>query len=419
MSKTRRGHLLFTLRESLQMAMEAIRNNKLRASLTLLGITIGVFSVIGAMTTIRTLESSINSGLSIFGSNTFLIQKYPLIQLGGHTRNKYRNRKNINYYQYEELKERATLPVRVSVIDGTGGRIIKFKDKQAKLSAQLNGGDEGALHTLKTYIADGRDLTVHDVEFNRNVAVLGMDIVDQLFPFEDPLGKTITIDGLKYKVIGTTERLGNLFGQSQDNFVLIPITTFLNRYSSHWTSLSITVETPSAELYEKTKDEVIGILRAIRKVPPGEENDFEVSSNDELIDTFGQFTAGVKVFAFAISIIALVVAGIGIMNIMLVSVSERIKEIGIRKAVGANRRDIMTQFLTEAVFLSEFGGIAGVILGVAGGNAVSLVFKVPAVIPMDWAFYGLLVCSVIGIGFGIYPAYRAAKLDPIDSLHSE
>lgn len=413
------SHLVFTLRESLKMALEAIRDNKLRATLTLLGITIGVFSVIGAMTAIRTLESSINSGLSIFGSNTFLIQKYPVVQFGGHTRHKYRNRKNIDYFQYEELKDRAKLPVMVSVIDGRGGRSIKYKDKQAQLSAAVNGGDEGAMRSLKTFIADGRDITRQDVEFSRRVAVLGMDIVDQLFPFADPLGKQFTIDGLKYRVIGITERQGNLFGQSQDNFVLIPISTYLQNFASRWTSLSITIEAQSAELYDKTRDEVIGLMRAIRQVAPGDENDFEVLSNTELIDTFGQFTGGVKLFAFAISIIALVVAGIGIMNIMLVSVSERIKEIGIRKAVGANRRDIMTQFLTEAVFLSEFGGVAGVVLGVLGGNAVSLLMDIPAVIPLDWAFYGLLVCSLIGIGFGSYPAYRAARQDPIQSLHSE
>jgi len=417
MSKGRRGHLGFTLRESMRMSIEAIRSNKLRASLTLLGITIGVFSVIGAMTAIRTLESSINSGLSIFGSNTFLIQKYPLIQMGGHTRHKYRNRRNITYRQYEELKDRAQLPVRVSVIDGTGGKSIKYKDKQAKISAAVNGGDEGALQSLKTYIADGRDLTKQDVDFSRSVVILGMDIVDQLFPFEDPLGKSIVVNGLKYRVIGITERQGNLFGQSQDDFILIPISNYLRQFSSRWTSLSITIEAESVELYDKTQDEVVGIMRTIRKVAPGDDNDFEVASNDELIDTFGQFTGGVKLFAFAISIIALVVAGIGIMNIMLGSVSERIKEIGIRKAVGANRRDILIQFLTEAVFLSEFGGIAGVILGVLGGNAVSMIFNIPAVIPLDWAFYGLLVCSLIGIGFGSYPAYRAAGLDPIESLH--
>lgn len=401
------------------MALEAIRDNKLRSSLTLLGITIGVFSVIGSMTAISTLESSINSGLNVFGTNTFNIQKYPAIRIGGHTRNKYRNRKNFTYRQFEELKRRAKLPALVSASTGTGGRSIKYKDKTAKPNLYVAGADEWTLRLYNTFLGEGRNLTQQDVDFSRRVVVLGMDAVDQLFPFEDPLGKNITIDGIRYTVVGVAERKGEMFGESQDNYLLIPITTYLNRYGSRWTSLDITVEAPSAELYDKTRDEVIGLLRVIRKVEPGAENDFEVTSNAELLETFGGFTQGVKLFAFAISIIALLVAGIGIMNIMLVSVTERIKEIGIRKAIGATRQDILFQFLSEAVFLSEFGGITGVLLGILGGNAVSMIFHIPAVIPIDWALAGLLICSIIGIGFGSYPAWRASKLDPIESLRFE
>ena len=166
-------------------------------------------------------------------------------------------------------------------------------------------------------------------------------------------------------------------------------------------------------------NEIIGLLRTIRKIPPGEDNDFEIISNVEMVERLSEFTNGIKLFALAISIIALLVAGIGIMNIMLVSVTDRIKEIGIRKATGATKKDILFQFLSEAIFLSEFGGVIGVILGISGGNVVALIFNIPAVIPLDWAFYGLLVCSIIGISFGIYPAWRAANLDPIDSLRYE
>ncbi len=419
MSKRKRSHFKNTLKESLRMALQAIRDNKLRSILTLLGITIGVFSVIGVMTAIQTLESSINSGLNVFGSNTFNIQKYPAIQMGGHTRNKYRNRKNLTYRQFEELKDRATLPLLVSASAGTGGRSIKYKDKTGKSNLYVAGGDAWTLRLFNTFLGDGRNLTEQDVDFSRRVAVLGMDVVDQLFPFEDPLGKTFTIDGIGYTVVGVAERKGEMFGQSQDNYLLIPITTYLNKYGSRWTSLDFSIESPTSELYDETREEVIGLLRVIRKVPPGVENDFEVTSNEELIATFGNFTRGVKLFAVAISTIALLVAGIGIMNIMLVSVSERIKEIGIRKAIGAKRRDILFQFLAEAIFLSEIGGIAGVILGILGGNLVSMAFNIPAVIPLDWALIGLLVCSLIGIGFGSYPAWRASKLDPIESLRFE
>ena len=415
----KQSHLKNTIKESFRMAIESIRQNKLRSILTLLGISIGVFSVIGVMTAIRTLESSVNSQLDIFGTNTFMVQKSPAIQIHGPGNNKIRKRKNILYTHYEELKQRAKLPRQVSVVDGTDERNIQYKDKRLKKTAELSGVDEWGLRSFKTYLADGRNFMEDDIRFYRNVTILGPDLADILFPFEDPIGKVIQIKGLDYTVIGITERKGQAFGQSQDYFVMIPISVYIQRFSNRWTSLAINVEAESTELYEKTMDEVIGLMRVIRKVPPKEENDFAVISNEELMETFAGFTGGIKLFAGAVSVIALLVAGIGIMNIMLVSVTDRIKEIGVRKAIGATKRDILTQFLMEAIFLSQFGGIVGVILGIAGGNLIALLLKVPAVIPMDWAFYGMAVCSFIGIGFGIYPAYRAANLDPIESLRFE
>jgi|TARA_B100000959_G_scaffold92755_2_gene98538 putative ABC transport system permease protein len=404
------------LKESFWMAIDSIRKNKLRSSLTLLGISIGVFSVIGVMTAIRTLESSVESGLNVFATNTFVIQKYPGISFNDR---KYRKRKNIDYTQYEKLKNRAQLPILVSVSEQSSVRDVKYKDRTVKNSVGLIGGDEGTVRCYNTYIADGRNFINEDIHHIRNVCILGMDVVDRLFPFEDPLGKRIHIEGLDYMVIGLTERQGELFGESKDNFIAIPITTYLKRFSERWTTLSIDVESQSELTYEKTKDEVIGLMRSIRKVRPEEDNDFEIVTNTEMIEQFSGFTSGIKLFALFVSVIALVVAGIGIMNIMLVSVTERIKEIGIRKAIGATKNDILTQFLMEAIFLSQFGGIVGIIMGVSGGNIVSFLFKIPAVIPFDWALIGLVVCSVIGIGFGIYPAWRAAQLDPIESLRFE
>jgi len=406
------------LKESFWMAIDAIRQNKLRSMLTLLGISIGVFSVIGVMTAIRTLESSVQSGLNVFAANTFVIQKYPSIQIGRRDK-KIRNRKNIDYDQYKKLKDRAKLPVLISVSEGSSIRNVKYKDKSLKNYVDLLGGDEGSIRIYKTFISDGRNLAYDDVRYARNVCVLGMDVVDRLFPFEDPISKKIQIEGLNYYVVGITERQGEAFGQSQDNYIAIPITNYLQKFSNKWTTLSINVEAPSEKDYDKTREEAIGIMRTIRKVKAGEDNDFEIVTNDEMIETFAGFTGGIKLFALFVSIIALVVAGIGIMNIMLVSVTERIKEIGIRKAIGATKQDILTQFLMEAVFLSEFGGIVGIIMGISGGNLVSFIFNIPAVIPFDWAIIGLFVCSIIGIGFGIYPAWKAAQLDPIESLRFE
>ena len=406
------------LRESVRMTFDAIRANKLRSTLTLLGISVGIFSVISVMTAIKTLESSIESGLNVFGTNTFMITKDPAIQFGRNE--KYRNRKNIDIDQYLALKESAKLPILVSGGDDTDNvRLVTYKDKKTKQVPRISGGDPGTLRTVNTYIADGRNLTEEDIHLSRSVCIIGADVVDALFPFEDPLGKVIQLQGINFTVVGITERQGQSFGQSQDNYVFLPITTFLQRFRGNSYSLGIMIESESSELYSETLDEVIGVLRAIRKVPPGEENDFEITTNDELMETFGSFTGSIKIFAFSISVIALIVAGIGIMNIMLVSVTERIKEIGIRKAIGATRRHILFQFLTESVFLCQIGGIIGVVFGVAAGNIISLVAKVPAVIPIDWAIYGVISCSIIGIGFGSYPAWRAANLDPVESMRFE
>ena len=405
------------VKESFWMAIDAIRKNKLRSSLTLLGISIGVFSVIGVMTAIRTLESSIASGLNVFATNTFVIQKYPEVNFGSNR--EYRKRKNIDFSQYQKFKSRSTLPILVSVLEGSSVRNVRYKDRIVKNYVDLIGGDDGTIRFYNTYLSDGRNFIEDDIHFKRNVCVLGMDVVDRLFPFEDPISKKIKVDGLDYFVIGVTERQGEAFGQSKDNFIAIPISTYLERFSDKWTTLSIHVESSSESTFEKTKDEAIGLIRSIRKVKPEDDNDFEVVTNTEMIEQFSGFTSGVKLFALCVSVIALVVAGIGIMNIMLVSVTERIKEIGIRKAIGATKKDILTQFLMEAIFLSEFGGIVGIIMGVAGGNMVAIIFNIPAVIPIDWAVIGLVVCSAIGIGFGIYPAWRAAQLDPIESLRFE
>jgi putative ABC transport system permease protein len=417
MKKT--SHLKNTLRESFRMALEAIRDNKLRSMLTLMGITLGVFSVIGVMTAIRTLESSVESGLNVFGTNTFSISKRPAIQFGHGGRWKYRNRPNITYDLYEGLKERALLPLHVSAYDTKWAATVKYKDKQATKNIEVSGADEFTVRTLNTNISDGRNFSRDDVLHMRRTAIIGKDAITQLFPYEDPLDKMLSINGIKFRIIGVIEEKGAMFGESQDNIVAIPITTHLQMFGGWRRNIEITVESKSEESYDKTRDEVIGILRTLRKVAPGDDNNFELTSNKEILDELKPFSDGIKLFAFCVSVIALVVAGIGIMNIMLVSVSERIKEIGIRKAVGATRRDILTQFLMEAIFLSEFGGIAGIILGVAGGNAVAAIFNIPAVIPLDWAFIGLAVCSVIGIGFGIYPAWKAANMDPIESLRFE
>jgi putative ABC transport system permease protein len=210
-----------------------------------------------------------------------------------------------------------------------------------------------------------------------------------------------------------------MLGSDQDNFAVIPITTGLNRYGRWWRSLAILVQAADQASYSDTVEQVRGIMRAIRKVEPGKEDDFEIFSNDSLIQQFAAFTLTVRLGVAVVSSIALLAAGIGIMNIMLVSVTERTREIGIRRAVGAKKRNIIAQFIMEAIVLCEVGGVIGVALGIAGGNLAAYFFEVPPVIPIDWIVFGLLICSLVGVIFGTYPAVKAAHLDPIESLRYE
>jgi putative ABC transport system permease protein len=244
-------------------------------------------------------------------------------------------------------------------------------------------------------------------------------IEKRLFPHETPMGKTIRLNGHTFTIIGTLGEKGTAFGQSQDDICVIPITRFFENFGEANRTVNIATQSFSQETYNTTLDKGMGAMRIARGLRAEQENDFELYSNDSLKSAFTAIASVVRIGAFVISLIALVAAGIGIMNIMLVSVTERTKEIGIRKSIGARSRDILRQFLTEAVFISEAGGIIGIILGVVGGDLLAMWLQADLIFPFGWALAGLIVCSAIGIGFGFYPAYRAARLDPIDALRFE
>jgi len=282
----------------------------------------------------------------------------------------------------------------------------------------MAGGDPAFFPNNGYYIEEGRALTEIDVEHNRHVIVLGQETLEELFPFMSPIGEEVNIDGHRFHVIGTIEEQGTSFGQSDDNRVVIPITVF-QKYYGRQQSINITLQARSSELFEAAQEEVIGVLRAVRKVPPGEPNDFEMFSSLSLIETFNNMTRVVRIGAMVIVSFALLVAGIGIMNIMLVSIRERTREIGVRAALGAKRRDILLQFLVEAVILSEIGGVIGILIGVGIGQFVALVSPVPAAIPFWTIILGFGFCSLVGLVFGVYPAKKASKMDPIEALRYE
>jgi putative ABC transport system permease protein len=420
MKSTRLNIVLGELRESFSMALGALAAHKLRSALTLLGILVGVFSIIVVMTAVRVLQSNIESLLSQLGSETFMVNKMPAVLFNRPEGwEKMRRRKNISLEQGQRLADKATLARSVGLETTFWSGEIATAHKKTAPDVPLRGATPGGFPARKWTIKEGRLLADSDVEGARDVCLLGDGLAKNLFPQSSPVGERLKIDGINYTVIGVLDPQGASLGGDQDNFAVIPITTGLNRYGSYWRSLSILVQAQDQSSYESCVEQVRGALRAIRHVPPGEPDDFEILSNDSIIAQFNALTLAVRIGVAVVSSIALVAAGIGIMNIMLVSVTERTREIGVRRAIGAKKRNIMTQFIMEAVMLCEIGGALGVVLGILGGNVTAFFMKFTPVIPVDWIIIGLVICSIVGIVFGTYPAFKAANLDPIDSLRYE
>src|SRR6266404_845429 len=410
-------------REIIAMALSSLGANKLRAALTMTGITIGVFSIISVMTAIGALQNSIESGISFLGSNIFQFAKYPAnINAGGEIKKKYQNRRDISYRQalhYYELMQGRAREICLKCFGYELKGQAVYNGVKTTPSLLIVGTNRSFLTANAYTLGYGRNLNDEDVDFARNVIVVGKIIEKRLFPHESPIGKVIRMSGHTYTIIGVLAEKGTSFGQSQDDVCLMPITRFFEDFGSAKRTVNIATQSFSQETYNGTLDRGIGAMRIARGLRADQENDFEIYSNDSLKSAFASIAGVVRIGAFVISFIALVAAGIGIMNILLVSVTERTKEIGVRKSIGARSRDILRQFLTEAVFISEAGGILGIILGVIGGDLLAVWLKVDIIFPFGWAIAGLVVCSAIGIGFGLYPAYRAAALDPIDALRYE
>jgi len=403
--------------EGIKLAFQTVKANKMRSFLTTLGIVIGVMSVIGMMSIINALDRYMTNALSAIGGNVFWIQKYPAVQMG-HLDHKYRMRKDLKYEHAEAIMRNATLVSAVSAEFYRWGKTIKYKDLATNANVLVYGGDEYWMDVNGRNISEGRAISRMDVQHRRQVIVLGTDIVEKLFPFSYPIGEEVKIDGIRYEVIGVMEKMGQAMMGNQDNVVTIPNSTFIKTYGD-WGSINIAVKAKSPELILEAMDQVTAVLRIARKVPPGEENDFEVVTADSIMDTLRNITGFVFIAAVIICAISLLVGGIGIMNIMLVSVTERTREIGIRKAIGAKKRHILTQFMTEAVGICLFGGIIGILLGVVIGLLIAQALKLPPVIPLWSVFVGMGFSLVIGVIFGTYPAMKAANLAPIEALRYE
>jgi len=402
------------------LALQSIKTNRLRTLLTVLGVVVGIFSIIVVMTIVTMLQNTINEGFQFLSKNTFQIQKWPAIQTGGHEEHlKYRNRKDItleDFFRFESMMKNAKA---VGAYQITEGKVIQFANRETNPNTAIVGVTEGVYPSLNLEIEKGREFRSNDIDYSNDVCVLGSYVVEKLFYDIDPVGQIIRMDGYPLRVIGTLKKKPDFFGQSVDNYVVLPITTFQSIYGKRTATVDITVMANSQADYQRTIESAIGYMRLVRKIEPGEENDFEIFSNESLIDQVNDITGPIKIGALAVSLVALIAAGVGIMNIMLVSVTERTKEIGIRKAIGARKSSILIQFLIEAIILCVIGGIAGIALGIVIGNFAGSFLNAETAIPYDWVIIGITMCVIVGLIFGTYPAYKAANLDPIEALRYE
>jgi len=405
------------IKEVFKQAFDSLWANKLRSSLTLLALVVGVFSVIVSTTAVAVLDNFFQDTMSFMGGDVVNVSRSASVQIGNDNRSD-RNRQDITFETAEELQEQIRMAENISPDETFDRTKVLYKDQETDPTVRIIGSNQYYLENNAYELQDGRNFSSEDVQYGRPYVIIGKDVRDELFQTGFPVGKNIRIAGRKYQIIGALESKGSIFGQSMDEIVIIPYTTALNVYGGN-RNIDIQVKAPAMEFIDATIDEVTGIMRVIRKVAPGMENDFEIETNDSLAGTFDQFTFILYAVGFVIGGITLFGAGIGVMNIMLVSVTERTREIGIRKAVGATKKAIVSQFLTETVFICQLGGLIGIALGVLGGNGIALWTETDSVVPVLAVLAGFFGMFLIALLFGVYPAYKAAQLDPIESLRYE
>jgi putative ABC transport system permease protein len=413
-------------RENVRFAGTALKAHKLRSGLTVLGIVIGVTTVISMVSIIEGFNNSIVKSFQSFGATLVQFQKFDPQFGPGDREDSQRQRKNLTYEDALALKAQCPSMLAVSperyIFSGDSGKSIDvvIEGKEATPDALIGTTDDYPIAN-NHIVGEGRFFNEGDVRRSAPVTVLGHTIADTLFPMRDPIGRTVTIAGRKYGVIGVMEKQGQSMFESTDSHIYLPLTTFDSHFPDIKRDRGVNIATvpKDPKMVDKIVEEGTAVLRARRKVPFNKPNDFGIMTPDKLIGNFRAITGGITLAMIFISSIALLVGGVGVMNIMLVSVTERTREIGLRKAIGAVRRDIVQQFLTEAMTLSGIGGVIGVGLGLGIALIVRSMEWLPTTTPLWSIIVGLVVSISIGLFFGIYPAYKAAKLDPVEALRYE
>ena len=412
---------LHIFREVFRMAIDSLRSHKLRSFLTILGIVIGVMTVIGMVSIIQGLNKSFLSELQSAGSDLIIITKNEAVQMGRMT-DEERTRKDLTFEDAMAIEKGAPLvrAVAVSIYVSPFDQVeVKYRNEKSDTAMVIGMNDKWPI-VMSLYLPRlGRFLTESEVARSARVCVLGSETADLLFPTTNPVGKEIRVGAESFTVVGVLNKRGQMFGQSRDNFVGLPITTLMKYFRYEKDRLEIIAAPRAQDTLGETIEEITNVLRQRRKVPPGKPNDFSIMTQDTMVDLYNQLTGAAYLVMIVISSIGLLVGGIGVMNIMLVSVKERTREIGIRKAIGARAGDILKQFLIEAIFLTGVGGIIGVLVGFGIALIVKAATPLPASVSLWSVVLGLSVSGAIGLFFGIFPAQKAAHMDPIVALRYE
>ena len=404
--------------DTLLAAIRTLRANKLRSALTLLGIVIGVVAVVAMAATIEGLRRKISSDLAQLGSGVFQVQKQPTGGFNDNDRAKYDKRKDFTLRDVDLLQSQCASCLRVGGEAWEFGRDVSAGGHPSQSMIASVGATAAFFDNNGYALATGRLFTEGEARSGMSVVVIGADMADLLFPDESPIDNSLFVRGHRFRVIGTLARRGEQLGGSLDNIVVMPISSFMPIFGSR-RSLNITVQAREPARIGRAQDEVTALLRRARGVAPEADNDFEMFSNASLQDTFDKLTGIVAAASIGICAIALLIGGIGVMNIMLVSVTERTSEIGLRRALGARRRRILAQFMVEAVMLTSIGGALGVAIGTGIAALIQVLVRIPTAVPMWAVVLSMVAAGGVGLVFGIYPAYRASRLDPVEAMRRD
>jgi putative ABC transport system permease protein len=403
--------------EAFKLALQSLWANKMRTVLTLIGVVMGVASVIMVITLVTGANKYVATKLSGYGADVFTVTRMSSVIFSADDYFRYQKRKILRFEDYEAIRDNCTECKEV------GAALFRNSNVVASGHSSNNSSVRGYTWTMlglnNIDIALGRSFTQADEDHGTHNAIVGYDIVDNLLGDGDPIGKEIRVDGIPYTIVGVGDRQGKTLGQSQDNWVAVPVTTYQQTYGYNDSVDIYARANGDATVMERAKDEVRVLMRTRRHNAPDQADDFEIETNDTFLDIWKQISSIFATVVLGLASISLVVGGVVIMNIMLVSVTERTREIGVRKALGARQRDVLLQFLIESATMAVTGGAIGVLCGVGVGKLITLVVGFPTSVPLWAVFLGLILAGSVGIFFGVYPASKAAKLDPVAALRAE